>query len=358
MWRLPVPSCSLVAMLLVSSTSAFAPILRPDVSVRSSATTSLDMISFGGTKQDKNDLPKDVKDAVSKCRNAVQKALESRLSRMDVEMPVGTKFGVEKGGSTKRKKALLAGEDGAEGAPTQDMLDTSDRELARLFVEMFQPLGGEHISVMFNEEDLADLARNKWKDGGAACRIKSLGRRTKNKKFGMGGGGKKKKKAKGFAAKMNEEIGDEPTESGPFQLPDNTEVALFVAPGPKELLVAERICSEVGMDTLVLLLNARLDKVSNFGSDKAEKLFLNEFEPVFQLKAAPQEAAPGCLLYRAFPNDWIMARKLKVGQPKPVMVQRERPSSDDCRNAYETIEVGDMEKNVENVIGNVASWFG
>ncbi|EJK53736.1 hypothetical protein THAOC_26762 [Thalassiosira oceanica] len=32
-------------------------------------------------------LPKDVKDAISKCRGAVQKALEDRLSRMDIEMP-------------------------------------------------------------------------------------------------------------------------------------------------------------------------------------------------------------------------------------------------------------------------------
>jgi hypothetical protein len=41
-------------------------------------------------------LPKDVKDAVSKCRDGVQKGLEGRISRMDVEFPVGTKFGIER----------------------------------------------------------------------------------------------------------------------------------------------------------------------------------------------------------------------------------------------------------------------
>jgi hypothetical protein len=38
---------------------------------------------FGGIgEKDKQQLPKDIKDAISKCRSAVQKALEGRISRM------------------------------------------------------------------------------------------------------------------------------------------------------------------------------------------------------------------------------------------------------------------------------------
>ena len=33
-------------------------------------------------------MPRDVKDAVSKCQKAVQQALQDRCSRMDIEMPV------------------------------------------------------------------------------------------------------------------------------------------------------------------------------------------------------------------------------------------------------------------------------
>eukprot|EP00521_Asterionellopsis_glacialis_P013988 CAMPEP_0195308934 /NCGR_PEP_ID=MMETSP0707-20130614/38483_1 /TAXON_ID=33640 /ORGANISM="Asterionellopsis glacialis, Strain CCMP134" /LENGTH=356 /DNA_ID=CAMNT_0040373225 /DNA_START=94 /DNA_END=1161 /DNA_ORIENTATION=+ len=351
-------SFSLTLLLLVSHTRGFlAPslfsfhsnvcgILQHKRHVNyATKNTSLSMISFGGggsNQKKTSELPRDVKDAVSKCRAAVQEALGSRLSRMDIEMPVGTKFGVEKDSSSKKKKKFLDSGNNDMNAPTRDSLDKSDRELARLFVEMFQPVGGEHISVMFNDEDLADAAKKRWKDGGAACRIANLGKRSKSKvKRGMGGGNKKKKKAVGFAAKMNEEVGNN-SNSGPFQLPEGTEVAIFVAPGPKELLVVERICSEVGMDTLVLLLNARLDNIENFGTDSSKTLFMDNFEPVFQLKAAPQDAAPGCLLYRAYPNDWVMARKPKAGQPKPVFEQAQRPTSEECRQEYDKIEIGDM----------------
>jgi len=44
-----------------------------------------------------------VKEAVSKCRTAVQKELKDKLSRMVVEFPVGTKFGVEKTSTNKKK---------------------------------------------------------------------------------------------------------------------------------------------------------------------------------------------------------------------------------------------------------------
>jgi hypothetical protein len=37
---------------------------------------------FGGGDSNEPQLPKDVKDAISKCRGAVQKGLENRISRM------------------------------------------------------------------------------------------------------------------------------------------------------------------------------------------------------------------------------------------------------------------------------------
>jgi hypothetical protein len=172
---------------------------------------------------------------------------------------------------------------------------------------------------------------------------------------------KKATKAKGFAAKLAAEIdGDDDVDgskSGPFQLPPKTEVALFVAPGPKELVVIEKICKEVGMGTLVVLLNARLDKISNFGTESATRLFKEEFQPVFCLSAAPQEEAPNCLLYRAFPGNWVLARKPKVGQPKTILTQETKPTKEECKAAHDQIEIGDLEKNVEGFVDNVAGWF-
>lgn len=299
-------------------------------------------------------LPRDVKDAVSRCRIATQQALQNRISRMDIEFPVGTRFGVEKSPSKSKSKTSI------EGGPTQDQLDQSDRELARIFVEMFQPVGGENIVVAFTEQDLADMAKKKWKDdSGASSRILAMNRR----KGGMGAAAKKNKasKPKGFAAKLAAELNDTDDEgsnsSGPFELGKNTEVALFVAPGPKELVVIEKICKEVGMGTLVILLNARLSKIKSFGTDAAKKLFTEEFEPVFCLSAAAQEVAPDCLLYRGYPGDWIMARKPKVGQPKPLLVQNHKPTIEECQTAYESLELGDLERGVETALENVAGWF-
>ena len=223
-------------------------------------------------------------------RAATQEALKKQLSRMDIEFPVGTKFGVEKYPKVKSSSS--------DGPPTQATLDTSDRELARLFVDMFQPVGGENIVVCFTNEEMADSAKKKWKgDPSASSRIMAMNRR----KSSSNNKNKKKTKARGFAAKIAAEVEDSSsgsTAGGPFQLPDGTQVALFVSPGPKELVVIEKICNQVGMGTCVILLNARLSKISNFGTDSAEKLFTKDFQSVFCLSAAPQEDAPNCCLCR------------------------------------------------------------
>jgi hypothetical protein len=350
------------AMLRIGPVAAFSPSrhLQPRRSPL--------FISFGGGNKASTDtvsLPRDVKEAVSRCRAATQEALQKRISRMDVEFPVGTKFGVEQTPATsnkKRKLAEAAGSDSSlgDGGPTKAMLDQSDRELARLFVEMFQPVGGDNIAVAFVDELLADAAKQKWKnDPSAASRIMAMNRRGGKSKAVAKKKSKKASKAKGFAAKLAAEVesDDSSSSGGPFQLPSNTEVALFVAPGPKELVVIEKICKEVGMGTLVVLLNARLDKIINFGTESAEKLFREDFEPIFCLSAAPQEEAPSCLMYRAFPGEWVLARKPKVGQPKTILSQSTKPTPDECKEACDSLEVGDLEKNMEDLVDNVAGWF-
>jgi len=350
---------------------------RPATSTTSTSsisTTNLNMISFGGGGGDdsKEELPRDVKEAFKNCRQATQKALQNRLSRMDVEFPVGSDFGVEKKSKPKggRQRRGQAGADGSDasisGGPTQSTLDRSNRELARLFVEMFQPVGGSNIVATFVDDELADLAKTNWKnDAGASCRVLAMNRRP-------GGAAKKNKKkgkkvltsARGFAAKMAAEVEDTPevgnnqsSGRGPFKLPPNTEVALFVAPGPKELIVIEKICETVGMGTLVVLLNARLDKVTNFGTEATEKLFKEDFETVFSLAAAPQQEAPSCLLYRAYPGDWVLARKPNVGRPKTILSLSDKPTKEECRQAFDSLEISDLEKNVEGFVDNVAGWF-
>ncbi|CAB9501514.1 expressed unknown protein [Seminavis robusta] len=350
----------LVLVLVLQVSSAFVLPTQQHPSISTSSNTCLGMIgnllgNDNKSQQQGANLPRDVKDAVSKCRAAVQEALQNKCSRMDVEMPVGAKFGVEK--TTNKSKRTAAQDD---GAPTQSMLDQSDRELARLFVEMFQPVGAENIAVIFNTANLAELAKKKWKnDYGADSRVLAIDNKKPKTKSG-----KKKKKSMGFAAKLAKEVEDDgsnKSSGGPFELPGNIEVALFVAPGPKELMQVEKVCTTVGMGTLVVLLNARLSMLQQdqFASEQAETLFTKEFEPVFCLAAAPQQEAPGCLLYRSYPGPWVLARKPKVGPPKPILTatQSDKPTPEQCQEAYESLELGDVEKGIENVLENVAGWF-
>lgn len=148
--------------------------------------------------------------------------------------------------------------------------------------------------------------------------------------------------------------------SGPFALPSNCEVAIFISPEAKELITIEKICDEVGMGTLVILLNARLltKETTKYNTDEAKKLFTKEFEPVFCLSASPnQQEAPNCLVYRSYPEEWALARKPKVGQPKVISTKSDRFTSEECKEAYDSIELSDIEKTAENVLDNFANWF-
>ena len=78
---------------------------------------------------------------------------------------LGANFGVEKKASKNKQKgnlSSLTSEESDETYLTQEKLETSNRELARLFVEMFKPLGSSHICAVFNDELLADQARQRW----------------------------------------------------------------------------------------------------------------------------------------------------------------------------------------------------
>ena len=87
----------LMTSMLLASHPAHAfqiPVVATAPITATTTSSRLSMINVFGqgkkaTETKQPELPKDVKDAISKCRGAVQKGLEDRISRMDVEMPVG-----------------------------------------------------------------------------------------------------------------------------------------------------------------------------------------------------------------------------------------------------------------------------
>eukprot|EP00520_Triparma_pacifica_P002359 CAMPEP_0118662172 /NCGR_PEP_ID=MMETSP0785-20121206/16677_1 /TAXON_ID=91992 /ORGANISM="Bolidomonas pacifica, Strain CCMP 1866" /LENGTH=117 /DNA_ID=CAMNT_0006555673 /DNA_START=97 /DNA_END=447 /DNA_ORIENTATION=+ len=94
-------------------------------------------------------LPKSVKESVSNCRKSVQQSLTEKNSRMIVEFPTGTDFQLESKSSSSSKLRSLESPS-PNAPPTTATIEKSNRELARVFVEMFQPLGSSSITVCFN----------------------------------------------------------------------------------------------------------------------------------------------------------------------------------------------------------------
>mmetsp|Transcript_22241 Transcript_22241/g.50931 ORF Transcript_22241/g.50931 Transcript_22241/m.50931 type:complete len:184 (+) Transcript_22241:144-695(+) len=63
--------------------------IKSSCGIREKRRKSRDRVRLTASLSSAPSLPRDVKDAVTKCRTAVQTALGDRLSRMDIEMPVG-----------------------------------------------------------------------------------------------------------------------------------------------------------------------------------------------------------------------------------------------------------------------------
>lgn len=264
----------------------------------------------------KQTLPRNLKEMVDQLRGSVQASLSSRQSRIEVEMPLGFDFGVEE---IKRKKSSR----GKVIGP--DDVSRSDRELARLFVGMFEGTGLSPL-VLFATEREAAAAVRKWMPGDYRVQALSGGEETKKKpkaaKGGKGGGGGGFGKPAGGA-------------EGPAALsrvPKSAEVVLVVAPGPKQLAAVRDFCEDVGLDRLVVLLNARLG-TSGTIADEAREYYLDEFETAFTFVTEPlrdptadvDPDADPAVLWRAYPDDWVLARKPKIGPPKQLLSSPERP---------------------------------
>lgn len=260
-------------------------------------------------------LPQDIRSTVSAIKDSTQVALQSRCSRMDVELPPGATLGVE---GKKEGNIFSEGESGAVS------ILRSDRELARVYVEMFRPVG-DAIAVAFGTKKEADAARQTWCDDTRVICLDEA--RKKSIKAAT--------KGKGFAAKMAAATA---SPAALLPIPANTEVLLAVSPrNGAQFTAIERICTELGMKCCVVLLNARLESAS-FANDRQREFFLDTFEPVFQLKPASpsvvleakqqnKDAVATPILYRAYPDEWTIFSKPVIGAPRLLKKFEDRPTT-------------------------------
>lgn len=195
-------------------------------------------------------LPKNIKDSLQQLRNAMQAALSSKCSRMDIEFPYGSNIGVE-----GRKTAT----DSEVPMVMQDDAQASDRELARAMVEMFRGTEIEqNLVVAFMDSPQANKATKRWA-GAFAGQVIVLDSKQ-NKRPARAGGGGFGASVKGTAVKAKTSA-----------IPEGTEVLIVVSPSVKDLKALEQICQEVGMGCLVILANARLDEL-NYESESQVSL--------------------------------------------------------------------------------------
>ncbi|CAN0290514.1 unnamed protein product [Ascophyllum nodosum] len=287
-------------------------------------------------------VPRNVKDTVSSLRAAVQEGLKARQSRMDVDLPIAARLGVEVTDDDKNKKTATAAD-----------VERSDRELARLFLEMFDVIG-EQVVVAFPTDEEAQKAENVWSKGAPfKGRVTSMNPRAKKGPqlkrgseaflgFAKSLEAKKKKKNATGGKGGSSNAPGEGAEGGAGVLagkpalarivPPGTEVLLVVAPKQSELMTVQKLSKGLGQGCLIVLLNARLHQ-ANFFDDEQRQFYQEEFESMFHLR--PVGMGTEDFLFRAYPKDWTVARKPKIGPPKVLRSQEKRPTQAEITAAIE-----------------------
>jgi len=260
-------------------------------------------------------LPKNIKDAVTQLRGSIQAALQSRVSRMDVEMPYAANFGVEGRKTVKEEELSMVRQEDAE---------SSDRELARLIAEMFKGTGiDENMVIAFSDSNQAKKAVRQWEFSSVPGQVIVIDAKGKKVKSAKGGGG-------GFGAKKGV---DEEIEISASPVPAGTEVLVIVAPKAKQLKAIENNANNLGMGCLIILVNARLDEVV-YASEQQEDFFKSEFNRVFMLKPSPLQNWKGGVLYRSFPDDWQLCMPKTLGFPKELLAQKDMPTLEELNEAF------------------------
>ena len=178
-----------------------------------------------------------IRSIVTKMKDATQKALKSKLSRIEIELPPTADYGVEKGGIFDNLSEL-------------EKVKRSNREAARLFTEMFSMLSSTTVCMFTTQNE----ARNAKASFGGAFRGQCLS---------IDGGAKG---AKGFSNLRSRRFTAEEQEmallgNDGIYVPEGTELLLVVGPRAKDFKKVRKMHERLGDDTLIILLNARVDAV-------------------------------------------------------------------------------------------------
>ena len=199
-------------------------------------------------------LPRNLKELMEQLRGSVQGSLSARMSRISVETPIGFEFGVEvEKAKRKGRTKVLSSTD----------IQRSNRELARIFVGMFEGTGLVPL-ILFPTVKEANAAKELWAAPGLEARVQALvpiskgggamggdapssaqpttaaALRSSGGGGGFGGGGVGGGKRKGGKRGS----GARGASAALSRVPEAAEVVVAVAPGEEQCGALRDFCSE------------------------------------------------------------------------------------------------------------------
>lgn len=198
------------------------------------------------------EVPTTSEAVVNGLKESTENTLNQGISRLDVECPPGFVFGAE---------------DRSQGKLLEDDLDPrnavevrkSNRELARIFVEMLQPIG-EGLVVAFATKKDAGAAKKKWKLTKDEAKVVSFPGND----------------ASTFAAEV-----DAPRKFKARLRKLNCQCLLVVAPRVPELRLVAEISREVQDQMGIVLLNARIHGDGRRRAKPIPSALLGELQSTF-----------------------------------------------------------------------------
>ena len=249
-------------------------------------------------------LPTSPKAVATEMSVAVQAALQARQYRLEVTTPPGLCFGL----FGKEVAKQLLGDPSA--TPSASVRGLAERELAFLFVEMFQAYGAQCACVMRDSKQVKATERE-WARSKLTPRVVD----SLAKAMPASGGG-------GFGAATRSRVTEAP------------KVLIVSSASTQTLRELAPISEELGSNAVVVLLNPAQSQSTLPGGAPGRFAF----ESVFCLQDNPHPEWRGGLLYRAYPYSWELGAAGATGAPKVHGRSAERPTLDAIEAGFEKIE--------------------
>lgn len=301
--------------------------------------------------------------AVQDIRAAMQTALTARHSRLAVYLPEAARLGMEnvrKADETDVTASIIRG----------------DRELARCLIGLFEGTGLK-VCAVFAENSEMEAAKTKfgpllecsydcWTYSNTENEQSAFSALTNSSSPKKSSSNRKRRSrasaaGAGFGA-VSSPDSDANVSPGAVLADHKFDVYIVVAPKQKSMARVRRLCEKFGNDTLIILANARVEDMKGMPKDVSDYFSTNcagndrqqgPFEDVYYWKPDPCPNFAGGVLFRKFPDDWVLCRATPLGTVQRIFECPNRPTSEDITSALRA----EAEKPATGILNRVADFI-